>query len=313
MLKIVQLGVGQHSKRFHLPAVARYVEKHPGAIELVGLCDLRREVAGEMAARFGFARVYTDLDEMIARERPDGFIAITPWEATSAITNRIIAAGIPVLMEKPMGQTLAQAQQVVAQMEKHRARVMVSMNRRFSPSICSLLEHKPDRPLTYLRASIFRHARDESFFWTTAIHPIDAMRHIAGDVRKHSVEVRVVDGVCWFYVQMVFASGAKGLLEVIPTVGMDEESYELFGPGYRVKAIWGGEVQCWEDRKLAFSDSPGVGEPECVANGAYGETVEFVAALKEKRAFQSALADVMPSMELALSMDAAGKRALGGK
>jgi len=309
MLKIVQLGVGQHSKRFHLPALARYVEKNPGEIELVGLCDLRREVAMEMAAQFGFARVYTDVNEMLATERPDGFIAITPWEITADIASRSIAAGIPVLMEKPMGQTLEQAQQVVALAKKHHARVMVSMNRRFSPSICSLLEHKPDRPSNYLRASILRHARDESFFWTTAIHPIDAMRHIAGDVREHSVEVRVVNGVCWFYVHMVFASGAKGLLEVLPTVGMDEETYELFGPNYRVKAIWGGAVQCWEDRKLVFSDHPGAGEPECVTNGAYGETVEFIAALKEKRAFRSSLTDTMPSMELALSMHAAGIKA----
>ena len=148
MMKIVLLGAGQHSKRFHLPALAHYVANHPGEIELSALCDIRRDVAVEMAARFGFARVYTDLDEMLAKERPDSCIAVTPWELTASLSMRIIAAGVPVLMEKPMAETMAQVHQLVALAEKQHARVMVGVNRRFSPSIDALLACKPDRPIT---------------------------------------------------------------------------------------------------------------------------------------------------------------------
>lgn len=314
MLKIVVLGAGQHSTRFHLPALAHYVANHTGAIELSALCDLRGEVAAEMAARFGFARSYTDLDEMLAKERPDGCIAVTPCTATATIAMRIIAAGVPLLMEKPMAETMAQVHQIVARAEKHSARVMVGVNRRFSPSICTLLTCTPDRPLTYLHAKIIRHARDESSFWTTALHPIDAMRYMAGDVKEHSVEVRVVNGVCWYWMRFVFASGALGTLEVLPTAGMDEETYELYGVNYRAMAQWGGSIQCWENGRQIFSQQPGgQSEPDCVPNGTYGETVEFIAALKEKRPFRSALSDVIQSMELALSMHAAGLKALGAQ
>jgi len=311
MLKIVLLGAGQHSQRFHLPALACYVSHYPGDIELTALCDLRQEHATAVAARFGFARVYTDLDEMLAKERPDGCIAITPWEATAPLAIRLIRTGIPLLMEKPMAVTLEEARAIVALAEKHRARVMVSMNRRFAPSICSLQACKPDRPLSYLRASIVRNARTESYFWTTAMHPIDTMRHLAGDVREHSVEVRSVAGVNWYFLHCVFESGAIGLLEAMPTAGMDEESYELHGANYRALARWGGAVQCWENGKQVFAEHPVTqDEPECVANGTYGETVEFISSLKENRCPQSSLLDVMPSMELALSMHAAGIGAL---
>ena len=310
MLKIVVLGAGEHSTRLHLPALARYVSLCPGEVELAALCDLRRDHAVEMAARFGFSRIYTDVDEMLTKERPDGFIAITPWEITADITRRAIAAGIPVLMEKPIAQTIAQAKQLVALAEKARARVMVSMNRRFAPSICALLACKPDRPLSYLRASIIRICRTESCFWTTAIHPIDTMRHIAGDVNTHSVEVRSVDGTNWYFMRLVFASGAMGMLEVIPTAGMQEESYELYGANYRAVATLGVGTQCWEHGKRIFFEQPAKPtEPECIANGTYGETVEFISALKEKRAPRASMAEVLQSMELSLSMHAAGVKA----
>ena len=311
MLKLVVLGAGQHSKRFHLPALAWYVAQFPGAVELSALCDLRRDVAEDLAARFGFARVYTDLDEMLAKERPDGCISITPWEITAPLSMRIISAGVPLLMEKPMAQTMEQVQQIVALAEKRCTRVMVGVNRRFSPSIVSLLALKADRPITYLRATMIRHARDESFFWTTAIHPIDAMRYMAGDVKEHFVEVRVVAGVCWYFMRLVFASGALGTLEILPTAGMNEETYELYGANYRAIAKWGAETHCWEYGKEIASDCPAATKDlECVVNGTYGETVEFISALKEKRPFRAALKDVVQSMELSLSMHAAGLKAL---
>ena len=37
MIKLVVLGAGNHSRRNHLPALARYVDEHPGEVELAEL------------------------------------------------------------------------------------------------------------------------------------------------------------------------------------------------------------------------------------------------------------------------------------
>ena len=128
------------------------------------------------------------------------------------------------------------------------------------------------------------------------------MRKIAGDVEDHSVQVREVGGVRWFTVHLAFRSGAIGVLEVLPTAGSVAESYELFGPDYRafVRAggIDAGEVRCWEDGRLVVEEEPARDAPGFVKNGAYDETTEFIAALKEDRHPHPSPVEVLQTVEL---------------
>lgn len=69
MLKVAVIGGGNHSRGNHLPALERYVSLHPGEAELVAFCDLRREVAKRVSREYGFARFYTNLEEMLGAPR----------------------------------------------------------------------------------------------------------------------------------------------------------------------------------------------------------------------------------------------------
>ncbi|NJL32515.1 MAG: Gfo/Idh/MocA family oxidoreductase [Phycisphaerales bacterium] len=137
MLKLVVLGAGNHSRQYHLPALARYVNDHPGEVELAALCDLDESLAATMAAQFGFKQIYTNLDEMLRVEKPDGCIAITPISVMAEICARVVHAKIPLLMEKPPGATANEARAIVDLVQKADARVMVSVNRRFDPACVS--------------------------------------------------------------------------------------------------------------------------------------------------------------------------------
>ena len=303
MSKLVLLGAGNHSQGNHLPALARYVSQHPGEVELAGLCDLRREHAQEMAARYGFARVYVDLQEMLRVEQPDGCIAVTPIPVTAQIAEQVIRAGVPLLMEKPPGATVDEARGIADLVRETGARVMVSMNRRFDPALRAALAWWGDRPVEYLRGTIVRIDRREAeFTYGTAIHPLDTIREIAGDVCGYSANVRQVDGVRWFVVQMAFEGGLLGVLEVLPTAGSMAESYEMFGAGIRSLVRVGGpdsgEVRCWEGGRLAVEEEPARGMPAYVRNGAYDETTEFISALRENRAPRPSPAEVLQSVEL---------------
>jgi myo-inositol 2-dehydrogenase/D-chiro-inositol 1-dehydrogenase len=303
MIKLVIVGAGSHSQGNHLPSLARYAALHPGQIELAGLCDLRRAHAEAMAERYGFSRVYVDLDEMLRAERPDGCVAVTPIPVTAEIATRAIEAGVPLLMEKPPGATVEEARQIVRLVERSKARVMVSMNRRYDPALRAALRWWGERPMQYVRATIARvDRREPDFVYGTAIHPLDAMREIAGDVKSWAAETRQVDGVHWFVIRFEYERGAIGVLEVLPTAGCMVESYNVYGAGCRALVHVGGsdtgEVRCWQGGALEIEDVPARGEPTYVCNGAYDEIVEFITALHEDRAPYPSPAQVLQSVEL---------------
>jgi predicted dehydrogenase len=303
MFKIVVVGAGSHSQGNHLPSLARYLTEHPGQIELAGLCDLRREHAIEMAAEYGFARAYVDLDKMLREVQPDGCVAVTPIPVTREVGTRIVEAGVPLLMEKPPGATAAEARQIVALVRQRGAHVMISMNRRFDPALQMALEWWGDRPLHYVRGTIVRVGRREpEFFYGTAIHPLDTLREIAGDVGDFSVTERQDGEVRWYAVRLDFAEGAAGALEVLPTAGSMGEFYELYGSGCRALVRVGGpdtgEVHCWEGGERVLKENPTLGEPTFVRNGTYAETTAFIQSLNGKRPVHPTPAAVLQTVEL---------------
>jgi len=290
MLRLAVLGAGAHSQGNHLPALARYAAEHPGEVELVALCDLRGAHAQEMAARYGFARAYTDLGEMLRAEQPDGVVAVTPIAVTHTIATQVIEAGVPLLMEKPPGATPAEAREIVDRVAQRGAKVMVSMNRRFDPGLCVALDWWGGRSIEYVRGTIVRvDRREPDFMYGTAIHPLDTLRAVAGDVSECQFETRTVDGVRWYVAGMTFTSGAMGALEVLPNAGSNAEVYEWFGGGCRalVRAggIDAGTVRCWQGGTLVIDSEPARDEPTYVKNGAYDETRAFVAALQGRGPF----------------------------
>ncbi|GAB5376155.1 MAG: hypothetical protein AcusKO_26170 [Acuticoccus sp.] len=121
------MGVGWWAAFNHIPAVE---EGPDGAI--VALCDLdaeRLQVAGD---RFAIAARYTDLDEMLARERLDGVIVSTPHVAHTAPAVAALEAGCHVLVEKPMATTAADGRAIAAAAEAAGREVLVPTGLNFA-------------------------------------------------------------------------------------------------------------------------------------------------------------------------------------
>ncbi len=302
-LKIAVIGAGAHSSQNHLPALARYQKLHPEALDLVALCDLRREHAEAQAAAFGFQRVYTAYQDMLSYEQPDGCIAVTPIPVTAQIAKNVMRRAIPLVMEKPPGATVNEAQQVCAIAEETKASIMVSMNRRFTPALRAGLDWKAERTLTYVRGTMVRHHRCEPDFMTgTAIHAMDTLRTIAGDVQSYQVISHKVAGVRWYVVDLAFDAGICGTLEILPDAGHELEVYELFGPAYRIQVHMrgpdAGQVTCWEQGQTVHHATPARHDPPFVINGTYDETAAFIAALRDQRPFAPTPKQVLQSVEL---------------
>ena len=95
--------------------------------------------AAEVANREGVP-LYRSLDELIGKDRPDGIILATPNAMHVEQGLQCIAAGIPLLVEKPIGHTLAEGKRLVEAAEKTSARLLVGHHRPHSPILHKAVE-----------------------------------------------------------------------------------------------------------------------------------------------------------------------------
>jgi len=310
MIRIALVGCGEHSRWSHAAPLARFAATHANEINLVAACDLDGERAAEFCRSFGFARAYEDLDRMLEVEKPDACVSVMPMEKIGEIGIRLLERRIPCVIEKPLGTSLAEIEQLAGVARETQTPHMVSVNRRFMPYLNQARSWMQQHgPLRYVRASQIRHQRSEpDFIWSTAIHVIDALRYIAGDVEKFDVTVPPTgtSNATWYLISLRFESGTTGQVEILPTAGMIEESYELFGEGCRARVTAGSGTQrsleCWEHGRRVIASHANEEEPEDLRNGADQEVEEFVGALRTGRRPQPAIDDILPSARISFAI-----------
>ena len=105
--------------------------RRSGECRLAAIADPAPEAAA-YAGSLGVAH-YADLDVMLAAERLDGVIVATPNAAHAPNALSCIGRGLPVLIEKPLAETLANAERIVEAAERARVPVLVGHHRRHNP------------------------------------------------------------------------------------------------------------------------------------------------------------------------------------
>jgi virulence factor len=310
MLRLAIVGCGEHSRNSHAAPLARYAAQQPGEVELVAACDLNADRAAEFCQTFGFARAYTDVEKMLAAENIDGCVSVMPMERIVPEAIRLLERGTPCVIEKPLGTSIADAEKLARAARETNTPHMVSVNRRFLPYLNIARSWTNEiGPLRYLRATQVRSARNEpDFIWSTAIHVLDALRSIAGEISDFEAEVQGRSGpsALWYVISLRFESGVTGRIEVLPTAGMVEESYELFGEGFRARVTAGSGTQrsmeCWRDGQKVLEENASDDEPEHLRNGGYQEVMEFVRALTSGTRPRPEIQDILPSARICFAI-----------
>jgi predicted dehydrogenase len=309
VIRIALAGCGEHSRSSHAAPLARYASEHSGEIELVATCDLNADKAAEFCRSFGFLRPYTDLDRMLDSEKPDACVCVMPIERVMEKGIQLLERRIPCVIEKPLGTSLVEAEKLNRAAHETQTPHMVSVNRRFMPYLNQARSWFRDLgPLRYARAVQVRHARDEEdFIWSTAIHVVDALRYVAGEIDSYDVRViRKEAAAVWYDISLAFASGANGSVEILPTAGMVEESYEFFGENFRARITAGSGTQrtleCWNENRLVIDARATDHEPEDLRNGAYQEVEEFVRALRTGTRPHPQIDEILPSAAICFAI-----------
>ncbi|MEW6749864.1 MAG: Gfo/Idh/MocA family oxidoreductase [Candidatus Latescibacterota bacterium] len=315
MVRIAVLGAGFHSSGQHGPALQQCQAERLGQVELAAVCDLDRQRAVEYAACFGFARAYADLEEMVAREQPDGVVAVTPLEHTESLVRRLGELGIPVLIEKPPGHDLASAERLQQAFARSRVPHMVSFNRRFSPAFARarawLAEQGAARgPVLALGRMLRHNRREDGFAFGTGIHLVDAILALMGRPTAVVCQLHAIGAQAtpFFEARLALAGGGAATLLLAPACGRVEESIELLGDGFQICVDLGECRLRVRDgaRDVLTWDAPAAMPPHEQA-GALDEARAFIACLESGQGWWPTLAEALWSVRAADAMQRGGE------
>jgi predicted dehydrogenase len=302
----------------HGPSLQRYAQQHP-QVELAACCDIDVAKATEFAAKFGFARHYTDTVKMLDQERPHAACLVVPVERTCEMGCEILRRHIALLTEKPPGQNVEELEQLIAAADADGTPTMVAFNRRHMP-LLKRLRKEVSRfgRRDFVGYEFLRVNRRDPDFSSTAIHGIDAVRYVAA---SDYAEVNFVyeelpqlgQGVANILMQCRMASGTLAQLNFCPvcgilaeraTVHVQDHSFFLRG-GCGVGPDFPGLLRHFESGKLVGQVSgpemAGSGEM-FMLEGFYGENAAFLDDLLAGKKPVDDLASARQSLIIAQAM-----------
>lgn len=124
------VGVGNMGQAAHLVQYASLADE----CEVVALAELREDLGRKVAARWGVPSVYRDHRDMLAKEKLDGIVAIQPFHLHGAALKEVLAAGVPVLVEKPIGRSIAMGETLAAAADASGAKLYIAYHKRSDPA-----------------------------------------------------------------------------------------------------------------------------------------------------------------------------------
>lgn len=128
--RVAIVGCGAIAQAIHLPNVARNPR-----VELVAVCDRKREVARRCSVEFGAQRVEDDWRCIVAADDVDLIILATHTNLRGELIVPALESGIPVYTEKPLASTPKEMDDIVAAGKRTGVPVCVGHNRRSSPAM----------------------------------------------------------------------------------------------------------------------------------------------------------------------------------
>ena len=182
MLRIGVIGTGSMGKNH--ARVCTEVEH----VELVGIVDTDKKAAKTIAQRFDVKPLY-DYRDLLSEI--DAAIIATPTSTHYKIAMDLIQQGKHVLVEKPLCDTVKNAQTLVATADKHGVVLAAGHIERHNPVVRYVKESLEKKTfgdiitLTSKRVSnLPGRIRDVGVIFDFGVHDIDVMRYLVGDVRS---------------------------------------------------------------------------------------------------------------------------------
>ncbi|QXE37972.1 Gfo/Idh/MocA family oxidoreductase [Streptomyces sp. GMY02] len=223
-MKVGIIGLGDIARKAYLPVLTTLpgVEPH-----------LHTRTPATLAAtaetyRVPAAHCHADLDSLLAQDLDAAFVH-APTAVHAEIAVRLLEAGVPTFVDKPIAYELADSERVVALAEERGVSLAVGFNRRFAPGYAQCLEHP--RELILMQKNRVGLPEDpRTFVLDDFIHVVDTLRFLLpGPVEHTDVRARIRDGLLHHVVLQLSGDGFTALGVMNRMSGSNEEILEVSG------------------------------------------------------------------------------------
>ena len=135
-LRLGMIGTGVAARKLYLPAFERLHRK----LEVVACTNRTRKKAEEYARLAGIPKVVDTVDELLGLPEVEAVLLSLPIDLQPALVERVLAAGKPVISEKPMAPSVAEGKKLVKIAARYQPPWLVAENFAFMPAIARI-EH----------------------------------------------------------------------------------------------------------------------------------------------------------------------------
>ncbi|WP_037856503.1 Gfo/Idh/MocA family protein [Streptomyces sp. NRRL S-340] len=173
-------------------------------------------------------RRHTGLDALLAQGLDAAFVH-APTAAHPEIVTRLLEAGVPTYVDKPLAYELADSARLVELAEERGVSLMVGFNRRYAPGYAQCAEHPRELILLQKnRAGLPEEPR--TMILDDFIHVVDTLRFLVpGPVDDVTVRGRMRDGLLHHVVLQLAGDGFTALGVMNRLSGSAEEILEVSG------------------------------------------------------------------------------------
>jgi predicted dehydrogenase len=205
-------------------------------VEVVGLCDVDKAKAESMAKRYGVARVFDNVEQLLDTTTPDLVDIATAPTSHAAILDATLERRIPAICQKPFCTDYWQAEQMAHRAKHAGVPVIVHENFRFTPwfrEVKRLLDQgalgepysvafrlRPgdgQGPAAYLERQPYFQTMPRFLVKETAVHFIDTFRFLFGEVSAVYAKLRrlnpVIKGEDAAVINLDFSDNRTGLFD----------------------------------------------------------------------------------------------------
>ena len=282
LLRIGVLGAGPIAQIAHFDASSKARN-----VELYAICDQSAVLLERMSTLHEPKKTFSNFDEMLADDRLEAVIIATSDAFHVPLAKQAIAAGKHVFVEKPLGITVEECEELTLQVKASGLTFQVGTNRRFDPALAYARDFIREDlgELMALKAwycdSVHRYTMTDNlqaqafsspdakkpaedpkadkqryFLLTHGSHLVDSARFLAGPIVKVQTQlVKKFGAYCWF-VACEFENGSVGQLDLTVAVRGDfEEGFRVYGEygsvNGRMYLPWfhkAGEVECFSTK-----------------------------------------------------------------
>ncbi|MFH9012331.1 Gfo/Idh/MocA family protein [Streptomyces sp. NPDC017943] len=236
-MKVGCIGLGDIARKAYLPVLAfrAGLELHlqtrtPATLDRVG-DELR--VPGE--------RRHTTLDSLIA-EGLDAAFVHAPTHAHPEIVTRLLEAGVPTYVDKPLAYELADSTRLVELAEERGVSLAVGFNRRHAPGYTQCADH-PRELILMQKNRVGLPEEPRTMILDDFIHVVDTLRFLVpGEVDDVTVRARVRDGLLHHVVLQLAGDGFTALGVMNRLSGSAEEVLEVSGQDTKRQVVNLAEV-----------------------------------------------------------------------